>query len=112
MRVLLDENMPESVRRALRELGHHVDSVTSLRLKGLDNDRLYREVAQGYELCFSRDRVFVASVRAIDRPGSVKVIRVSLPQAPRDLFARAFIEAFQQTDWSAWPNGSDWPITP
>jgi len=31
------ENMPESVRIALGRLGHQVDSVASLRLKGLDN---------------------------------------------------------------------------
>jgi hypothetical protein len=42
VRILLDENMPESLRRALAELGHEVDSVTSLRLKGLDNGRAFR----------------------------------------------------------------------
>jgi uncharacterized alpha-E superfamily protein len=41
MRILLDENMPESVRHALRELGHEVDSVASLHLTGLDNGGLY-----------------------------------------------------------------------
>jgi len=45
VRILLDENMPESLRRALAELGHEVDSVASLRLKGLDNGRLYQDVA-------------------------------------------------------------------
>lgn len=109
MKVLLDENIPESVRVALRQLSHQVDSVTSLRLKGLDNSRLYREVAQSYDLCFTKDREFVLNVRAVDRPGSVKVIRVTLPQAPGGEFARRFIEAFRQTDWSAYPNGSDWP---
>jgi hypothetical protein len=54
VRILLDENMPESLRRALAELGHEVDSVASLRLKGLDNGRLYQDVAQRYDLCFSR----------------------------------------------------------
>ena len=44
MRILLDENMPESLRRALADLGHEVDSVASLRLKGLDNGRLYQDV--------------------------------------------------------------------
>jgi len=37
MRPLLGENIPESVRRALRSLRHEADSVVSLRLKGLDN---------------------------------------------------------------------------
>ena len=109
MRILLDENMPESLRRALVELGHEVDSVASLRLKGIDNGRLYQDVAQSYDLCFSRDRVFVQSVRAIDRPGTVKVLRVTIAQAPRGRFTQAFIEVFRLTDWSRVPNGSDWP---
>lgn len=91
MRVLLDENMPESVRSALLELGHEVDSIASLQLKGLENSRLYREVAQSYDLCLTKDRQFVEMVRAIDRPGSVKVIRVTIAQAPAQRY------------------GSDWP---
>lgn len=109
MRILLDENMPESARIALRQLGHEVDSVASLRLQGLDNGQLYREVAQSYHLCFTRDRRFVETVRSLDRPGPVKVIRVTIPQAPSQGFTRAFIEAFQRTDWADWPNGSEWP---
>ena len=109
MRILLDEDMPESLWRALVELDHEVDSVASLRLKGMDNGRLYQEVAQRYDLCFSTDRLFVQSVRAIDRPGAVRVLRVTIAQAPRSRFTQVFIEAFRLTDWSRVPNGSDWP---
>jgi len=35
VRVLLDENLPEGLVEPLRLLGHTVDSVASLRLKGL-----------------------------------------------------------------------------
>ncbi len=111
MRILLDENMPESVRHVLREIGHEVDSVASLRLTGLDNGRLYREIAQSYDLFFTRDRPFVRTVRTIDTPVSVKVILVRLRQEPRGRYARAFVEAFQRTNWSAYPNGSEWPAT-
>lgn len=111
MKILLDENMPESLRIALQQLGHRVDSVASLQLKGLDNSRLYREVAQSYDLCFTRDHGFVQAVRAIDRPSPVKVLRVTIPQARGGQFTQAFIQAFHQTDWSAYPNGSDWPRT-
>src|SRR5439155_8306789 len=82
VRTLLDENLPQSVRRALRERGHDADSVTSLKLKGLDNGRLYRDVAQRYELCFSRDRAFVDGVRAVHVPGNVRILRVTIRQAP------------------------------
>jgi hypothetical protein len=109
MRVLLDENMPEPVRRALRNLGHQADSVVSLRLKGPDNGHLYREIAQSYDLCFTRDRGLAAYARGLDQPGPVKVIRVTLPQVQGPWFTDEFIRAFERTDWSAYPSGSDWP---
>jgi hypothetical protein len=55
VKILLDKNMPESLRAALKLLGHEVDSVNNLKLKGIDNGRLYRQVAVDYELCFTRD---------------------------------------------------------
>ena len=103
--------MPESLRLDLRQLGHQVDSVASLRLKGLDNGRLYQEIAQDYELCFTKDRGFVDTVRAIDQPGSVRILLVTIPQAPAGVFSRAFREAFLRTDWSRYPNGSEWPAS-
>ena len=101
--------MPDSLRPALASLGHEVDSVASLRLKGIDNGRLYREVALRYDLCFSKDHAFVRSVRAIQGSGSVKLLRVIIPQAPRGRFTQAFVEAFRLTDWTRFPSGSDWP---
>jgi hypothetical protein len=112
VRILLDENMPESLRVALRRLGHQVDSVASLRLKGLDNGRLYREVARDYDFCFTKDRRFLETVRAMRRTGSVRVIRVRLRQAPGGAFTRAFLEAFRGTDWTRYPSGSEWPPRP
>jgi hypothetical protein len=54
VRILLEENLPEGLIEPLRLLGHAVDSVASLRLEGLDNGRLYREVASGYDLFFTK----------------------------------------------------------
>jgi predicted nuclease of predicted toxin-antitoxin system len=45
VKILLDENMPESLADALENLGHEVDSVNHLKLKGIDNGTLYRQVA-------------------------------------------------------------------
>jgi predicted nuclease of predicted toxin-antitoxin system len=101
VRILLDENMPESVRSALREIGHEADSVVSLLLKGLDNGTLYREVARSYDLCFTRDRGFVDMVRSLEQPSPVKVLRVTLSQQPARRFTFAFMQAFTSTDWSA-----------
>jgi hypothetical protein len=80
-----------------------------LRLKGLDNGRLYQGAGQRYDLCCSKDWLLIHSVRAIDRPGAVKVLHVTIAQAPGGRFTQAFVEAFRLTEWSRFPNGSDWP---
>ena len=109
MRVLLDENLPESLVSALRHLGHHVESVNSLRLKGLDNSTLYQQVAQDYDLCLTKDAGFVLNVRRMRGPSNTKLIRVVLPQKPAMLFVDDFLKAFEKTDWSGYETGSDWP---
>ena len=55
--------MPESLLGALENLGHEVDSVNHLKLKGLDNGTLYRQIAVAYDLCFTRDAGFAHNVR-------------------------------------------------
>jgi hypothetical protein len=109
LRILLDENLPESLVEALRQLGHDVESVNGLRLKGIDNSTLYREVARGYELCFTRDAGFVHNVRQMRGSSETKLLRVILPQQPVKLFVDAFLEAFQATDWSGYEDGDEWP---
>ena len=44
VKILLDENIPEFLLGALEDLGHEVDSVNHLKLKGLDSGTLYRQV--------------------------------------------------------------------
>jgi predicted nuclease of predicted toxin-antitoxin system len=109
LKILLDENMPESVRRELRRCGHEVDSVASLRLQGLDNGRLYREIAVRYDICFSKDREFVTSTAASSSVPSVKLIHVALPQLSGREFAKRFIEAFESTTWEDIESGLSWP---
>ena len=109
MKILLDENLPDSLAPSLQRLGHQVDSVNGLDLKGIDNGTLYRQVGQSYDLCFTRDAGFTHNVRQMRGQSNVKVLRVVLPQQPAALFVDAFIKAFQRCDWSRYPNGSDWP---
>lgn len=71
MKILLDENIPESLVVALEDLGHEVDSVNHLKLKGLDNGTLYRQVAVQYDLCFTRDAGFAHNVRQMRDPSQV-----------------------------------------
>lgn len=109
MKILLDENMPESLAGALKDLGHEVDSVNNLKLKGIDNGTLYRQVAVDYELCFTRDAGFAHNVRQTRDPSRVKVLCVIVPQQRVEVFVPAFIDAFQVSDWSRYSNGDDWP---
>ncbi|MBI3001684.1 MAG: hypothetical protein HYY46_24995 [Deltaproteobacteria bacterium] len=94
---------------ALRQLGHQADSINQLLLKGIDNGTLYRQVAQNYDLCFTRDAGFSHSVRRMQGQSNVKVLRVILPQQPSGPFVDAFLRAFGGTNWSLYSNGSDWP---
>ena len=47
--------MPESLVTALGRLGHQVESVNRLGIKGIADEPLYRDLAQTYDLCFTRD---------------------------------------------------------
>jgi predicted nuclease of predicted toxin-antitoxin system len=109
VRILLDENLPESLIGALQALGHDVDSVNSLRLKGIDNGLLYREVAQTYDICFTRDAGFVHNVRQEAGPSSTRLLRVVLPQQPALQFVEEFVAAFHETDWTNYRSTDDWP---
>ena len=101
--------MPESLVGALEGLGHEVDSVNHLKLKGLDNGTLYRQVAIGYDLCFTRDSGFAHNVRQMRDPSQVKVLRVIVTQQKVKSFVPAFVDALQKSDWSHYSNGDDWP---
>ncbi len=109
MRILPDENLPESLVAALRGLGHEVDSVNSLALKGLDDITLYLRVGQSYDLCLTKDAGFVHNVSRMRERSGPKLLRVILPQQPAVPFVESFVRAFQQTDWSQQEHCSDWP---
>ena len=112
MRVLLDENLPEGLVESLRFLGHTVDSVASLRLKGLDNGRLYREVASGYDLFFTKDREFANRVSTLAEPAPVRVILTVIRQQPEAQFVAAFLASFASTDWAVAGPVREWPSSP
>jgi len=109
VKILLDETLPEGLIEPLRQLGHIVDSVGSLRLKGLENGRLYREVASGYDLFFTKDRQFVAQLDAVTEPSSVKVVLTIIRQQPEVQFVAAFMAAFVSTDWLTSGLLREWP---
>jgi len=109
MKVLLDENMPESLLLALRRFGHQVDSINGLGLKGIDDVTMYREVIKDYDLCFTRDVGFAHNVRQVREEINGKLLRVVLPQQRSEQFVPLFLEAFERSDWSGYSNGSDWP---
>lgn len=112
MRVLLDENLPEGLVEPLRLLGHTVDSVASLRLKGLDNGRLYREVASAYDLFFTKDREFADRVSTLAEPAPVRVILTVIRQQPEAQFVAAFMASFASTDWAIAGPVREWPSSP
>jgi hypothetical protein len=71
-------------------MGHHADSVGSLRLKGLDNGRLYREIARNYDLFFTKDQAFASRVQRLDEPMPVQVVLTLIRQQPEVHFIASF----------------------
>jgi hypothetical protein len=111
VRILLDENLPEGLIEPLRNLRHSADSVGSLGLKGLANGRLYREVASGYDLFFTKDREFAARVEALTDPARVSVVLTVIPQQSEIQFVAVFLRAFASTDWSSPVPVREWPTS-
>lgn len=109
MRILLDENLPEGLIEPLRRLGHTVDSIGSLGLKGIANGQLYRDVASGYDLFFTKDREFAARVHTLPDPARVRVVLTVIPQQPEPQFVAVFLRAFTATDWSRAALVEEWP---
>ncbi len=109
MKILLDENMPHSVINFLREENHIVDSVNTLRLKGMENGKLYREVAQEYDLFLTRDVGFIKAIRNIKIKSRCVTLYVNLPQLPTDKFLPLFRNHFKSTEWKQYHNGDRWP---
>ena len=109
MKILLDENLPLKLAAALAKLGHEVDSVHTLRIRGIDNGRLYQMACEEFDLCFTRDFGFAHNVRQGETPERLRLIHVQLPQKPQDEFIEDFLDAFKQTDWDSIKHGARWP---
>ena len=109
MKILFDENLPRKLVAALREEGHEVESVHTLRMQGLDNGELYQFAAKNFDICFTRDFGFVNNVRQSKAPDGFKLLRVTCPQKPQDEFVADFISAFRSSDLSNFRHGDDWP---
>jgi len=109
MKILLDENLPESLVDELSALGHEVSSVNRLQLKGVANGELYHSVGEDYELVFTKDKGFAHNIRQMDVDQETKLILVVLPRKPAKEFVHDFKEYFKETDWTAYENGNPWP---
>jgi len=109
VKILFDENLPRKLVAALREEGHEVESVHTLRLQGLENGKLYEFARESFDLCFTRDGSFANAVRGASTSMRLRLLRVTLLQKPQNEFVLDFLSAFRKTDWVKFGNGDDWP---
>lgn len=109
MKILLDENMPHDLVRAIRAEGHKVESVHTLGIAGVKNGELYRVVRNAYDLLFTRDSAFNEWAKKIKEDHGVKFVLVTLPQRSEDAFVKDFIASFRKTEWARHIHGSVWP---
>lgn len=109
MKILLDENLPRKLVETLRAEGCIAESVMTLRMKGLDNGRLFRFACGEFDLFFTRDFGFAHNVRQQPAPNRLKLVHVTLPQQAQDKYVAAFMAHFRNPDWMALLHGADWP---
>lgn len=109
MRILLDENMPHHLVKALCAEGHEAESVHTLNMAGVKNGDLYRMVKDEYDLLFTKDGAFNEWAKKIKEDRRVKYVLVTLPQKSQDLFVKDFIAEFRKTDWAKRAHGNPWP---
>ena len=62
MKILLDENMPESLLAALEDLGQQVDSVNHLKLKGLSYMKCFIAKSQGTTIFVLRETLVLPTM--------------------------------------------------
>ncbi len=109
MKILLDENMPHQLLKAVCAEGHEVDSVHSLGIAGVKNGDLYRVARNEYDLLFSKDAAFNEWAKKIKEDHRVKYVFVTLLQKSQRFFVEDFISKFRRTDWTKHVHGNTWP---
>ena len=109
MKILLDENMPHDLVKAIRAEGHKADSVHTLDIAGVKNGDLYRVVRDEYDLLFTKDVAFNEWAKKIKEDHRVKYVLVALPQKAQDIFVKDFIAKFRRTNWVKHVHGNLWP---
>ena len=78
MQLLIDENMPRSLRDELRALGFHVEDVRDIGLRGWPDDEVFRAATLADAIIITRDRGFTLERNWPD-DFSAGVIFVNLP---------------------------------
>jgi len=101
--------MPRLLRQDLQALGHEVESVHTLHIEGMTDGELYRNVAQDYDLCFTKDEDFARKCGESSVQGTVKVLRVIIRQQPQEAYMEEFVTHFSRSRWDQYGNGANWP---
>ena len=63
LRLLVDENLPRSLTRALREVGHEVWDIRELGLRGISDEQVFRQAQELGAALLSADKGFGNVVR-------------------------------------------------
>ena len=109
MKILLDENMPHDLVKALRDEGHEVESVHTLGIAGIKNGELHERVRDEYDLLFTKDALFNQWAKSIKSNCRIRYVYVTLPQKIQKLFVEDFVGRFRETDWTKHSHANPWP---
>jgi predicted nuclease of predicted toxin-antitoxin system len=102
MKIKPDENLPADLIEPLTRLGHGVDTVLQVNLRGKDDPSVWKASRETERFLVSQDLYF-SDIRS-HSPGThhgVPLIRLTDPSR-EDLFKR-IVEVFEREDVSTWP---------
>lgn len=101
MRLKLDENLPVTLARGLRDLGHDVDTVQDEGLAGHDDHDVWTTTQAAQRALLTQDLDF-SDVRAFAPGTHCGLILVRLRDPSRSRLAARLLQVFQEEPVEQW----------
>lgn len=101
MKIKVDENLPSSIVRELRRLGHDADSVHDEGLQGWSDEQLWPEVVRVGRFLITQDVRFADARRSLAE-GSPGVLLLRIHDEDFEIVLRRLVEVYKSENVESW----------